>query len=146
MFDWKGDGERKVVRPNCFLFDPPKFNFHKIERKWKRKRGRCVLDKITILHPLANFLSFCFSSLSFPFFFFFFLVDKISSCLHFAPYVHIGSFCLFLSVYLFIYSFGICLFYKLKKKILKCPYKCFLIINMLLFVYIFSKDIMVNLY
>ena len=114
---WKwGLVGRGVRRENwgltVFFSDPSKFSFHKIWRKWEKKRGRCVLDKITILHPSANFLFFFFI-LYFPFFFFlfllfFFLVDKISSCLHFAQYIHIGSFCLFLYV-LFIYLFFILL-------------------------------------
>ena len=77
----RGKGREKWWGSIIFSLGPLKFNLSKIERKLERKRGRCVSDKIALLHPITNFLSFstfCFSG----FFFFFFCLDKISSCLH----------------------------------------------------------------
>ena len=79
------------------------------------KMRKSELDKIVILHPMTNFLSF--STFDFPFFFFFFVWKKISSSFHGTitlvwfgffffffffgiKFRKVGSFCLFLSFFL----------------------------------------------
>ena len=104
---WKwGLVGRGVRRENwgltVFFSDPSKFSFHKIWRKWEKKKGKMRVGQNYHSPPLSQlfvfFLHFVFPFFLFSFFTFFFLVDKISSCLHFAQYVHIGLFCLFLYV------------------------------------------------
>ena len=74
--------------PSCFLSGPTKIQSLQNGEKMRKS----VLDKIALLHSMANFLSFS-TCLSDFFFFFFF---RIKFCT-----VHIGSFCLFLSVFFF---------------------------------------------
>ena len=106
-FGWEGDEERKL-RPNCFLFRPIKIQFSQNMKKMGEKKGKMRVGRNYHSPPLSQLFVFFFI-LYFPVFFFlfyfFFLVDKISSCLHFAQYVHIGSFCLFLYVLIFFLSF-----------------------------------------
>ena len=76
-----------------------------------------MLDKIALLYPIANILSFSIFCLSSHFFFFW-----IKFCT-----VHIGSFCLLLSFYFILFYLYILLAfaYFIKKK-LKYSYKfCF---------------------
>ena len=123
---WKwGLVGRGVRRENwgltVFFSDPSKFSFHKIWRKWEKKRGRCVLDKITILHPSANFLFFFFI-LYFPFFFFLFLlfffwwIKFLLVCTLHNTFTLVHFVCFYMFYFFFFYPFGICLFYKLKNK------------------------------
>ena len=111
-FGWEGDEERKL-RPNYFLLGPIKIQFSQNMKKMGEKKGKMRVGQNYQSPPLSQLFVFFFILYFLLFFFlfflfFFFLVDKISSCLHFAQYVHIGSFCLFLYV-LFIYLFFILL-------------------------------------
>ena len=93
------------------------------------------MHRISLLHPIANFLFFStFVFLLLLFFFFF----RIKFCT-----VHVGSFCLFLSSF---FNILLAFAYFINKKKIKVSIQFFLIINLLVFVYIFSNNIMVNLY
>ena len=78
VFGWKGEEKRKVVGFSHFLSRPTTIQSLQNGKKIGEKRS--MLDKIALLPPMANFLSFS-TFLSFPFFFFF-CPDKISSGLH----------------------------------------------------------------
>ena len=71
-----------MVGPSHFLFGPT--TIQSLQNREKMRKN--VLDKIALLPPMANLLSF--STFVFPlffcffFFFFFFCLDKISSSLH----------------------------------------------------------------
>ena len=131
----KGGGEKSGGAQLFFLWAYQ----NSISPKWREnvreKEEECVAQNCP---SPSNSQLFVFFYLSFwCFFFFFFFWIKFCT-------VHIGSFCLFLSSF-----FNILLafaYFINKKKKLKCPYNFFLIINLLLFVNIFSNDIMVNLY
>ena len=73
--------------PSCFLSGPTKIQSLQNGEKMRKS----VLDKIALLHSMANFLSF--STFVFPLFFFFFFWIKFCTI--------DGSFCLFLSVFFF---------------------------------------------
>ena len=76
----RGGGERKVVGPSHFLSGSTTIQSLQNGEKMGEKRRKSMLDKIALLPPMANFLSF--STFVFPQFFFFFCLDKISSGLH----------------------------------------------------------------
>ena len=59
-----------MVGPNCFLSGPT--TIQSLQNGEKMRKSE--LDKIVILHPMANFLSFC--TFDFPLSFFFFLSGK----------------------------------------------------------------------
>ena len=59
-----------MVGPNCFLSGPT--TIQSLQNGEKMRKSE--LDKIVILHPMTNFLSF--STFDFPFFFFFFCLEK----------------------------------------------------------------------
>ena len=62
-----------MVGPNCFLSGPTTIqSLDSLQNGEKMRKSE--LDKIVIFHPMANFLSFC--TFDFPFFFFFFGLEK----------------------------------------------------------------------
>ena len=114
---------------------PPKFNLSKMGRKWERKRGRYVLDIFFCLDKISSCLHSTFTLVWFLIFNFFYVDKNLHNTLWFFLFV-------FICFLFYFYPFSICLFYKK----IKVSINFFLIINLLLFVYIFNKDIMVNLY
>ena len=89
LFGWEGERERKVVGSDYFLSELTKIQSSQNGRKLERKRGTCVLDKITLPYLSIDF-SFCFLL-----FFHFFL---------FAQYVHISF--VFCFCFFFFFFFG----------------------------------------
>ena len=72
----RGEGERKVVGPSCFLSGPTTIQSLQNGEKMGQKRRKSELDKIALLHPMANFLffsTFVFPSVFFYLFIYFFL-------------------------------------------------------------------------
>ena len=116
VFGWEGEGERKVMGSNCFLSGSTTIQSLQNGEKMGEKMRKIELDKIALLHLVANFLSFStFVFLLFIYLFICFCLDKISSSLHststlvwfvFSFFkikfctVDSVSFCLFLSFFL----------------------------------------------
>ena len=102
---------------NCFLSGSTTIQSLQNGEKMREKRRKIELDKIALLHLVANFLSFStFIFLLFIYLFIYFCLDKISSSLHttstlvwfvFSFFwinfctVDFASFCLFLSFFFF---------------------------------------------
>ena len=109
--DERGTGREKWWGPAIFSLGPPQFNLSKMKRKWGRKGGRVYWTKLPFSIPCQLFVFPAFflawikplqvctvRSRWFWFWFFFFFWIKFCT-------VDVGSFCLFLSVFFFKYSF-----------------------------------------
>ena len=123
----KGSGREKWWSPTVFSLNPPKFNLSKIGRKWERKWGRYILEKIALLHPTANLLSFSTFCLS-PFFLAWikFLLVCMVRLRWFGFGFGFGFFIFFLFFFVFVFNpwaFAYYIYIYIYK--LKCPYNFF---------------------